>query len=532
MALAWLDPWRRVARKPKAHDPWPHPARVAVVEPSPLGLAAWQDALAPELPQLECLALGGLDELSGMMLSQALDLAIVRPEAPEALTWWLRRHARRKPWLPLVVLAPPDLGLGEAWGRYPTLQGIVDPSAPDAPAALGEAAVAALRWRSQQAQKGEALAMEAAQAAEAGQWVAAASAYLAAYELGFLEEPDAQAMEKGVQAALPSLATRPALLGAAHRALCARAADRLDEALLIRRARALEQALPERAAEAKTWLGQARELEGWTLAALEVQLDATLTWRRLGRHDLALEAAEGVLARQGNLLVAHQWRAEALQALGQAPAAAEAALAMAGLSAKGGEIERARLALDWAKALGPTAPILARIQALDAELEAWEQALAQGAPGPRRPTLQACPRALCQEAAELSGLLVRPLGSPGDPECDLCGAEARPLPALRGRCLLVVGDRLGLATVRALEALGARRVLLADGHRQPELIPELVAEADAVILVMGTAREVGHVKAERSLQRHPRPTVRVAFPGLRQIARAVRLGLLPQLEAL
>lgn len=531
MALAWLDPWRRVERKARPLEPWPHPARVALVEAEPLRQAAWQDALLGVAPLAELLAHEALDDLSGALVARGHDLAVVQVEEAEAFGLWLRRHAQRRPWVPIIALGQPNAELAAAWEQVPALRALVDPDAPEAPTRLAEAAVAALRWGGAQRQQAEALAAEGAQAAEQGQAIAAASGYLAAYDLGFLPEGPALDMEGWLEVALPQLAARPPLAAAAWRALCARAADRLDETALIRRARAYEKALPERASEAKAWLGKAPELEGWALAALDARLEAALTLRRLGRAEEALAEADGVLSVAGNVLPAHQLRAEALQRLGRPAQAAAAALALAGLTAKAGEVERARNALDWAKALGPEASVLARVEALDAELETWERALAEGQPGPKRPTLRACPRALCQEAAELSGLLLGPLATPGDPGCDVCGADLAPLPQLKGRCVLVVGDRLGLATVRTVEALGANRVILDDGFSEPAATAGRVAEADGVVLVGGALRDAGHVKAERALLRWPRPTVRVAFPGLRQIARALRLGLAPQLPA-
>lgn len=528
-----LDPRAAAARAAKKLVTIERPLAVAIASADPLVRHGVQDVLEGLGTTVHVSRLEDAEALGAELQLRELDLVILDLSlgagSPGQDAPWGRLE-RARPRVPVIALGTPETpDVDRRAAKEAEAVALLDLTAPGYGEKLAKVAAAALTAH-------EARRTQAAQALEAALERAGTHPATGARML-------VEVHRTGDLGGAARVRLREALLELAAKlpeskperadtlaVLAADAFDRHDEVGLIYHATLLAEAAPERAAEAEAWLARRDELVTELYAAVDRRLEHIMVLRRIGRFRQVLKECEAVQNILANVLPAHHLEAEALRNEGELADAIAVYDRIADLSLQNGEVDRARQALAVIETLDLGGGEAHRLAARRETIARIEDALADPSVLPRYPCLRVCNRVMCQEAAELSRgfFVVDPEG-----ECDICdlGILGR-IDALAGRTLAVIGGRLGRFYVDALRELGAARVLHHDGITEPQKVPALVAAADAVVLVTGAATHWGILKAERELARAPRPSVRVHFYGVRQVARAVALDLAPRLADL
>lgn len=508
------------------------PLAVAVASPEPARRHGAQDVLESlaetvHVTRLEDTeALGAELQLHELDLL-VLDLALVPPPESRLESPWTRlERARPKPAIvALAGLDTPAWAKAEAQAR-PDVAAVLDPGSAGFGDQLAKACVKVLAAHEVRRDTATRL-FEAGMLRTETHPITGARALVESYQtgdLGGVARGRLREVFQDLMVKLPEAAPERADVLAA---LAADAFDRHDEIGLVYHATLLAEAAPARAAEAEAWLARRDELTMELYVAIDRRLEQIMVLRRIGRFRAVLKECDGVHDMLANVLPAHHLEAEALRHEGELEKACAAYDRIADLSLQNGEVDRSRQALSRIETIDPTGDWAGRLAARRDTIARIEDALADPAALSRYPCMRVCNRVMCQEAAETSrGFFVVDPGG----ECDVCdlGVLGR-LDALHGRTIAVIGGRLGRFYSEALRELGAAQVLHHDGITELQQVPGIVAASDAVVLVTAAATHWGLLKAERELARSPRPSVRVHFYGVRQVARAVALDLAPRL---
>lgn len=528
-----LDPRAAAARAAKKLVAIERPLAVAIASADPLVRHGAQDVLESLADVVHVSRLEDAEALGAELQLRELDLVILDLRlgegAPGQDAPWSRLD-RARPRVPVIALGTPETP--DAERRAATAAGAVallDVTLPTFGEKLAKVAAATLaEHEARRTKAGEAL--EAALERASTHPATGARQLVEVHrggDLGGKERVRLREALLDLAAKLPE--TKPERADTLA-VLAADAFDRHDEVGLIYHATLLAEAAPERAAEAEAWLARRDELVTELYAAVDRRLEHVMVLRRIGRFRQVLRECDAIQGMLANVLPAHHLEAEARRHEGDLDEAIAVYDRIADLSLQNGEVDRARQALSVIETLDLEGTAVDRVATRRAAIAKIEDALADPEVLPRYPCLRVCSRVMCQEAAELSrGFFVT------DPhgECDICdlGVLGR-IDALAGRTIAVIGGRLGRFYADALQELGAARVLCHDAITEPQKVPALVAAADAVVLVTGAATHWGVLKAERELARAARPSVRVHFYGVRQVARAVALDLAPRLADL
>jgi tetratricopeptide (TPR) repeat protein len=522
-----LDPRAAAARAAKRLVAIERPLHVAIASDDPAVRHGAHDVLESLAPAIHVARLEDAEGLGAELQLRELDLVVLDVRLDDGLPGsdspWARLE-RARPRVPVIAIVGPEAP--EVDARHGDVVATIDAASPSFGEKLAKAAASALTAHEAR-RVAAAKALESALERAGTHPATGARALVEAYRTGDLGGEARRRLREALVELAAKLAENAPERADALAVLAADAFDRHDEVGLIYHATLLAEAAPARAAEAEAWLARRDELVTELYAAVDRRLEHVMVLRRIGRFRQVLREGEAIQGMLANVLPAHHLEAEALRNEGELQAAIAVYDRIADLSLQNGEVDRARQALSLMENLDTEGTAAKRLAERRAAIAQIEDALQDPSALPRYPCLRVCHRVMCQEAAELSRgfFVVDP-----DGECDVCdlGILGR-IEALHGRTIAVIGGRLGRFYEDALRELGAAHVLHHDAITEPQKVPQLVARADAVVLVAGAATHWGLLKAERELARAPRPAVRVHFYGVRQVARAVALDLAPRL---